>query len=152
MIEFKTDLWEYTSPSNKVIRCITTNGFVKDNGLAVMGRGTARQAANKFKNLPRDLGTWIRQNGNIPHVFECLSTYTLTVFTILTFPVKHNWWEEASLELIAESTEILRAMALKTPDVIYLLPKPGCGNGLLNWDQVKPIMLRLPDNVLVIDK
>ena len=72
--------------------------------------------------------------------------------TLLTFPVKHNWWQPADLDLIAKSAEALEYMALSKPDTSFLLPRPGCGNGKLTWAEVRPVIKFLPDNVLVIDK
>jgi len=46
--EDKINLWEYPADA----RVITTNGFVKNNGEAVMGRGCAREAARKYPRLP----------------------------------------------------------------------------------------------------
>jgi hypothetical protein len=43
---------------------ITTNGFVKKNGEAAMGRGCALQAAKMYPFLPVNLGSAIRANGN----------------------------------------------------------------------------------------
>ena len=40
---------------------ITTNGFTKSNGEAVMGRGIAEQFKNAYPELPRVLGSKIIQ-------------------------------------------------------------------------------------------
>lgn len=74
---------------------ITTNGFVKSNGEAVMGRGCAKMAATKFKDLPHELGTWISCNGN--HVWV-INSYMPSensfarrlskIVNIVSFPVK----------------------------------------------------------------
>src|SRR5258708_33340540 len=98
MKEIKGELWDYHEDFHSVI-CITTNGFVKKNGEAVMGKGCAAEAKTRYPELPKILGTHIRENGNIP--------LYLPVHLILTFPVKHNWWEEADLELIKDSVRSL---------------------------------------------
>lgn len=153
MIEIRCDMWEYrVVPGRKLVHCITTNGFVKSNGWAVMGRGTAAQAVSMFPTLPSLLGVHIEDNGNVIATFTLLTSYTLKQYVILTFPVKHKWWEPANLELIAQSSEDLRGLALKNPNTTYLLPRPGCGNGQLKWEQVKPIVSRLSDNVLVVNR
>lgn len=58
---------------------IGTNGFVTANGLAVMGRGVAAQAAKKFPSIKRVLADAIMQNGNIVQ---------RVMGTIVSFPVK----------------------------------------------------------------
>jgi hypothetical protein len=141
------NLWNYAGDP-KFILCITVNGFVKKNGEAVMGRGCALEAAQRYPQLPKELGAFIQKNGNV-----CSTNYyPETKQTILTFPVKHNWWEKADLELIKRSTETLRLAATSwLSDSIFILPKPGCKNGGLDWSEVEPIVSTLPDNVWCID-
>lgn len=79
--------------------CITTNGVVKRSGEAVMGRGCAREAAQRFPDLPWALGARLDHLGNIPHRFDFERLYT--------FPVKHVWWERADLDLIKTSARLL---------------------------------------------
>lgn len=130
MIEVTGNLW--TFPAD--VRCITTNGFVKKNGECVMGRGCAREAAKKLPQLPKLLGDFIKNNGN--HVGWLYgSTHGDIIFS---FPVKHNWWERADLDLIARSAEEIKVAVPGKRTV--LIPRPGCGNGQLSWDDVKPVI------------
>ena len=66
---------------------------------------------------------------------------------LVIFPVKHNWREKAQFDLIHTSTHALLFYALAYPDAIWALPRPGCGNGGLDWSMVEPIVSVLPDNV-----
>ena len=84
MKEVFGDLWEFDG-----IIAITTNGFLKRDRTCVMGRGCARQAAVRFRELPRKLASRISAEGN--HVFY------FPEYRLITFPVKHNWWEAADL-------------------------------------------------------
>ncbi len=140
------NLWTYRSDENPVI-CITTNGFVKNNGEAVMGRGCALEASRKFPSLPRLLGLHLKENGNTVAEFLLRAPDPVTV---ITFPVKHIWSEAADPKLIAKSAAELGKLARLRPNKIFLLPRPGCGNGQLKWEDVKPLLAGLPDNVLVI--
>lgn len=152
MIEVTGDLWTFTH-EKPIIRCITTNGMVKNNGTCVMGRGCAREAAKRYPSLPKMLGSHIKQHGNVvgwffpeggpPLILSC---------PILSFPVKHKWMEPADSELISLSAKKLDIFARDAAgsDTIFLLPRPGCGNGQLKWEDVKPLLEFLPDNVLVI--
>ena len=54
MKEVFGDLWEFDGTI-----AITTNGFLKRDGTCVMGRGCARQAAVRFRELPRKLASRI---------------------------------------------------------------------------------------------
>lgn len=149
MIEVFGDLWTYTplkdGAAQPIIRCITTNGMVKRDGTCVMGRGCAREAAKKWPLLPHMIGSHIRESGNVVGSFIPRGGPFL-----LSFPVKHKWMEPADPDLISKSAQDLEYLARQDPGIIYLLPRPGCGNGQLAWKDVRPLLEFLPDNVLVI--
>lgn len=139
MIEIVGDLWLVPCQ----YRIITTNGAVRSDGCAVMGRGCAAQAKFYMPSLPRALGTKLKAGGN--HVYE------FPEWSLFTFPVKHSWEQPADLPLIAQSARELRGFAEDRPEAIFILPRPGCGNGQLEWAVVEPLLRSLPDNILVID-
>ncbi len=112
MKEVFGDLWEFDG-----LIAITTNGFVKRDRTCVMGRGCAKQAAIKFQGLPRKLGTKISAEGN--HVFY------FPEHRLITFPVKHTWWEAADLGLIERSArELLKMIEVKKIQEAVYLPRP----------------------------
>jgi len=90
------DIWDWYGKSTIVI---STNGFVKNNGECVMGRGVAFQAKNRFPPLPRLLGRHIGLHGN--------GVFLFLQYDLITFPVKHNWWEKADPILIERSAKQL---------------------------------------------
>jgi len=136
MIEVKTNLWTYKKAD---FICITTNGFINKVGHCVMGRGCALEAKRKYPELPKLLGNLITHFGN--RVFALPNG-------IISFPVKHNWWEEADLDLIAESKHQLEEL-IDLREYKVLLPRPGCGNGNLDWRDVKPIFRYVDDNLII---
>lgn len=109
-----------------------------------MGRGCALEAAKRYPDLPKILGEKIKQNGNIVQPLKWDSRWI-----IYAFPVKHNWWEIADLELIEQSCKQLSELTRRRT---YLLPRPGCGNGKLDWEtQVKPICAKyLRSNIIIV--
>ncbi len=128
MKEVFGDLWDFDG-----IIAITTNGFVKRDRTCVMGRGCAREAAARFPELRYQLGTKISVQGN--HVFY------FPEYGLITFPVKHNWWEAADLDLIERSArELVKIIQVKKIKEAIYLPRPGCGNGRLRWEEVKKIL------------
>lgn len=142
MRESKGDLWECCAWG----LCITTNGFVKPNGRAVMGRGCALEAKQRIHEIDHVLGRSIRALGN--HVHPLIEFKGQMIYS---FPVKHNWWEEADIELIKRSCHELNKFVYDGR--VIALPRPGCGNGRLKWENVKPIIQSiLTDNVVVISK
>ena len=146
MKETTGDIWDFHKQGKWIV--ITTNGTVKNNGEAVMGRGLALQAAKKFPGLALRLGKVIKQTGNYLHHDGSTG--------LIFFPVKHNWWERADMVLIEESTKELLDLfnnhITDYPFPIYLV-RPGCGNGKLNWKDVKPILEKyLDDRFVVINR
>lgn len=142
MKEVKGDIWSYDQRKGFII-LITTNGFLKKDGTGVMGAGVAKQAAERYPELPRLLGESLKCRGNV---------VSLLLGHIASFPVKRVWMEDADLKLIRKSTKRLKMIAELNPNKKFVTVKAGCGNGNLRWEKVKPIMEQLPDNVFVIDK
>jgi len=142
MREIVGNLWDYYK-HNGFIVCITTNGDVNSRGEAVMGRGCAFEAKMRVSGLQYTLANRLRDNGN---------EVSWLTEEILSFPVKHSWRDRADLVLIRKST--LQLMAIAKDDMwkdnVFILPRPGCGNGHLSWSQVRPILQDLPDNVWII--
>lgn len=137
--EAKADLWKFAAE----YRVITTNGFYKKDGTAVMGRGCAKEAAKLYPKLPRWLGVSLMNKGNHVHLFPG---------HIITFPVKHNWWEEANPALIGRSTLELVELIDRLEAAYVVMPRPGCGNGKLEWDFVRRIIEpSLDDRFTVVD-
>jgi len=153
MKEIHGDMWKYFSDDEKYERyvlCITTNGFVKNNGDCVMGKGNAFEAKKRMPDLPRRLGKLIQEKGNRVFLQPLGCDDAFPECRILTFPVKHNWWEKADPKLIRESAKQLRKIAKASKGFTFILPRPGCNNGKLDWKDVKPLLKDLPDNVKVI--
>lgn len=140
MLEVYGNIWDYPA----TVRVITTNGDVNRKGLAVMGRGVALQAAERLPHVREDLGSMLFVNGN---VVQSLGPYAGCAFDVWTFPVKHHWGDRADLKLIERSAREIMNFAIRThQDGPIVLPRPGCGNGQLEWADVKPIIEPILDD------
>lgn len=137
MIEVFGDIWELAADNKASAIAITTNGFVKKNGNAVMGRGIALEAAQRYPGIESDLGDLLFTAGNEVWLIATDETYK---FDVLTLPVKYNWWEKADIELIKKSIRRLVDFTDNSKYNLVLIPRPGCGNGKLKWEDVKPII------------
>lgn len=126
------NIWDYLSPRSYLV--VPTNGTVTKTGACVMGRGIAHQAAKRYPALPQLLGYQIKTFGNQVYVFRPLKLFS--------FPVKHNFYEEADIDLITTSANALQKTVSKISDRVenIYLPRVGCGNGRLSWDLVGPVI------------
>jgi hypothetical protein len=144
MREIRGELFELIKQYDGM--CVTTNGFVKRNGECVMGAGIAKTIKNMFPEIPYRLGQFIKQYGNNVLYIGDIEQ----VKPIFSFPVKHAWFEVADIELIKKSCiqlmEVIDDWNLET----VLLPRPGCGNGKLNWLEVKEQIAPLLDDRVVV--
>jgi hypothetical protein len=148
MKETFDNLWMIESD----VKCVTTNGFVKKNGEAVMGAGVAKQAKMMYPELPKRVGQIISLLGN--HVAPL--PIPPIDYALWIFPVKHNWWEPADLDLIERSAheaveQANDISAILSREIIVALPRPGCGNGHRDWEsEVRPLIAPILDDRFVV--
>ena len=125
--------------------CVTTNGIIRQNGRAVMGAGIAKAFRDRFPGIDKNLATHILRCGNVPGdlgVYEgCL---------VISFPTKYHWTEDSDLELIGQSAELLVELVNNLELSTVYLPRPGCANGHLSWDDVKPVIEQYLDDRFII--
>ena len=137
MKEIYGDLWEISCD----LRVITTNGDTNRMGAAVMGRGCALEAKRRITGIEYHFAKLLKRWGN--RVMRL--TRVRKGADLASFPVKHHWHDEADPELIRRSAEQLVAFADKFGYENVVLPRPGCGNGRLRWEEVRPILEQVLD-------
>ncbi|HEY5975178.1 MAG TPA: ADP-ribose-binding protein, partial [Geobacteraceae bacterium] len=120
---------------------VTTNGSVTRDGRAVLGRGCARQAGERFPGLPSRLGGLLRAHGN--HV-------QLITDGLVSFPVEESAWSLPELGLIARSAAELRSLADRQGWQRVVVPRPGCGGGGLAWHDVRPLLAAWFDDRFIV--
>lgn len=172
MLEIKGNLWEKNSwqdgngkpiqveNSAAVWICITTNGQIKKDGKAVMGAGIAKDARDRYKGVDEILAQKLKARGNRVSYLRDLPEFG-PKGRLLSFPTKQKWKEASSLELIKESAKELSAQFARAKahyssrtKLVVILPRPGCNNGKLNWENVKEILEPIldTDEFLIISK
>lgn len=141
----KDDIWDFLNRGYCVV--VTTNGYVNKTGEAVMGKGIAYQANKLFKGLAFALGKLLRDKGNHVYYFERQK--------LVTFPTKNNWKDKSDIKLIEQSCRELVSLLKTFSQIKVAMPKPGCGNGKLNWEEVAPMIAHyfnsFGDRVIVVD-
>jgi hypothetical protein len=144
------NIWDYLQTHSIVI---TTNLGWNSLGSNIMGAGIAKQAAERYPDLPGWYGEVCRKyKTNTP-----VTRYEPN--PIILFPTKGlnedkpwlSWKQKSSLELIERSTKELAS--LPGPDKI-VLPFPGCQHGQLTREEVLPILVKYltPDRFTVVDR
>ena len=141
MVEARGNIWEYRG---KAIIAITTNGQTDLRGRAVIGAGVARQSLRYLPDLPVRLGRLLMDGGN--HVHELGDS-------LVSFPVEETLWSRPDSRLIACSAQELRILADCRGWRRLVVPRPGCGSGGLQWQEVRPLLEAVfDDRFIVIDR
>ena len=151
MEEIIGNLWDYHTQGSFI--CIMVNCTPNSRGNAIMGKGVAEQAAKRFPQLPKLLGsTQIEYAGETFFTSRSRRPQIFLKYRLITFPTKVTWDVDSSLDLITHSSKYLVAIVDKMPKLkvpIYL-SKPGVGNGNLEWKEVSKILEPILDDRFVI--
>ncbi len=138
MIEECGDLWKLPAD----FRCVTTNGALRRNGNAIMGKGVALEARKRYHDIEAILGSLINKYGN--HVFYL-------GYKLISFPTKIHWKRDADIQLIRRSAQELVSLLKDNSAKRILMTRPGCGNGNLQWSEVKTVIQDIfVDNKFII--
>lgn len=144
MIEVKSDFWKEALDADALV--CTINGVVMSNGRLVMGAGIAKQFRDFYPNL--DL-FWGKQRRKYP---EGLLTSKLGQQTLIGLPTKTDWKKPSDLNFVAHNLKLLLDYINVNNFIKVVMTRPGCGNGGLEWGQVKPLMQEFGNNVFVVGK
>jgi hypothetical protein len=143
------DLWGELGKAQLLL--VTTNSTLSYRGGLVMGAGVARQARDRFPELPGIFADQCWQFGFPRYGVLPGAVYGGT--RVGAFQTKLHWRDPSPLDLIAESTAKLAAWIQRFDHGQRVaLAFPGIGHGSLRVDQVLPIIESLPDNVYVYRK
>lgn len=164
MKEIRGDL--FNPPRGADAICLTTNGMVKRDGSCVMGRGCASQAKTRWPGIEQILGSKITGLDNHVHLLTQFQPVCLFLpvdkvnfdyetveldYHVVSFPVKHHWRDQADLDLIKRSANELMSLVEGLGWERVVLPRPGAGNGRLQWQSVREVIKPiLDDRILVI--
>lgn len=125
---------------------ITTNGMVNKNGCAIMGKGQALEAANRYPGLSSKLGWYLQVYGN--RAFY-MGKYRDSghLISLLTFPTKYHYRDNSNLTLIKASARQVKRITDKFELNKVYLPPVGCGLGRLDYErQVRPVIQEYLDD------
>lgn len=125
--------------------CITTNSILNKHGELIMGAGVAKAAKELHNDLPKLFGEAIKHKDKISGFYGMI----LVKDKYVAFQTKIHWKDRSPIDVVKKSVEMLNRTALKYNDKTFGLPFPAITNGGLSVDLVRPLLDKLPDNVIV---
>ena len=156
MKEIVGNVWDMLDENSAV--CILTNNTVIQNYnpmtmthyiTNVMGGGIAREAADRNPGLKNLCGQAILDGNYL------LGKDDQTGAEMLRFPTKDQVQFGSDMKIIADSLTMLEEYINKNPNKKIYLPRPGCGLGGLDWEDVKELCehyLSKFDNIYIVSK
>lgn len=132
----------FSSPAQVLVNTVNTVG--------VMGKGIALEFKNKY---PEMFNVYQKECDNKNLDIGKLLLWKDEDKWVLLFPTKKHWRSPSKIDYIKEGLEKFVKTYEKLSIESIAFPRLGCGNGGLNWDDVKPIMeyylKSLPINIYI---
>jgi O-acetyl-ADP-ribose deacetylase (regulator of RNase III) len=112
------------------------------NTVGVMGKGIALQFKQAFPENSRAYEAAVKRGEVQPGRMFVFHRETLAnPRIIVNFPTKRHWKGKSKIEDIESGLRALRAVVQKERIRSIAVPPLGCGNGGLDWDDVRPRIL-----------
>lgn len=118
------------SEADILINTVNCEGF--------MGKGIAYQFKMKY---PQNNTDYVKACKNKTLMIGKLHYYKEDGKIIINFPTKDKWRNKSKIEYIEKGLEELRVLLPKLDAKSIAIPPLGCGNGGLEWNEVKNIIL-----------
>lgn len=118
------------SPADCLINTVNCEGF--------MGKGLAYQFKNMF---PETNKSYIKSCKNNELYPGKLHSYFENGKLIINFPTKDKWREKSKIEFIVDGMKALINLIKEKNIKSIAIPPLGSGNGGLNWEEVKTIIV-----------
>ena len=119
----------FSSPAKVIVNTVNTVG--------VMGKGIALAYKERYPNM-----FLAYRNACEKKMFQIgkLMLYYAPDHWILLFPTKENWRNPSRIEYLKAGLEKFVNTYAEKNITSVAFPRLGCGNGELNWDDVRPVM------------
>jgi len=125
------------------------------NTVGVMGKGIALQFKQQY---PTNFKLYKRacEKGEVEvgKMFVTALNQMIPPYYIINFPTKQHWRAKSRIEYITEGLDDFIKVLKKTDIKSVAIPPLGCGNGGLNWEEVKSIISQktksLPEVTFII--
>lgn len=107
------------------------------NCVGIMGKGVALEFRRRFPKMYKDYLRMCEDGLVRPGEPYC---YSGSGHQIINFPTKDHWRSRSRLADIDRGLSILRTHYVDWNITSLALPPLGCGNGGLNWSEVRPLI------------
>lgn len=114
------------------------------NTVGVMGKGIALQLKEAFPRNNKAYMDACRKKELVPGKLLAIWDENLQLGKklIINFPTKVHWRYPSEYEYIEKGLVALRELLQKEKVNSVAIPPLGCGNGGLDWDKVKPMIIK----------
>ncbi|MDY3745188.1 MAG: macro domain-containing protein [Lachnospiraceae bacterium] len=119
----------FTSPAKILVNTVNTEG--------VMGKGIALELKKRY---PEMFQAYKKKCADQKLDVGTLMMWKKSDKWILLFPTKRQWRRPSKMEYIEKGLQRFADNWDKLGANSIAFPKLGCGNGGLNWDEVRPLM------------
>jgi O-acetyl-ADP-ribose deacetylase (regulator of RNase III) len=111
------------------------------NTVGVMGKGIALMFKERYRGNFTAYAAACKSGAiQIGHMFVTDTDEPTGPRWIINFPTKQHWRHPSRLEWIAAGLEDLVRVILEKQIRSLALPRLGCGNGGLGWQEVRPLI------------
>jgi O-acetyl-ADP-ribose deacetylase (regulator of RNase III) len=112
------------------------------NTVGVMGKGIALQFKNAFPENYKEYSDAVHRKEITVGKVQIVAVNGLNgVKYVVNFPTKAHWRYPSKIEWIKEGLKDLRRQIQMFKIGSIAVPPLGCGNGGLDWDDVKPLII-----------
>lgn len=129
----------------------TTEAIVNTvNCVGVMGKGIALQCKQLYPDVYWQYREACQKGQLVPGKMLVTSTGPIEGRSpkyIIHFPTKRHWRMKSILADIEAGLRDLRSHIIEYDITSVSIPALGCGNGGLNWNDVKPLIIRQFQNM-----
>jgi O-acetyl-ADP-ribose deacetylase (regulator of RNase III) len=111
------------------------------NTVGVMGKGIALMFKERFpKNYQEYLVASKSGAVQIGKMFVSATDELSGPKWVINFPTKKHWRNPSKIEWVREGLEALKEVIREKRITSIAIPPLGCGNGGLNWSNVRPLI------------
>jgi O-acetyl-ADP-ribose deacetylase (regulator of RNase III) len=114
------------------------------NTFGVMGKGLALQMKQTFPANYQAYAAACKAGALVPGKLLCIQDYNLLSGSklIINFPTKTHWRLPSEYSYIEQGLAALQLYIVENKVASLATPALGCGLGGLNWEIVKPLIVR----------